>query len=80
MLDKSSLPALLRERDIRGSRRTGTPARVIDVAHSTLWYWVRTGKFPAPVKVSDGVTAWRATDIAAWVEGRWSPDAADGPR
>jgi prophage regulatory protein len=69
------LPALLRERDIRGSRRSNTPARVIDIAHSTLWEWVRKGRFPPPVKLSDGVTAWRAADITAWAEGRWRPGA-----
>lgn len=78
-------PAYLRERDIRGSKPRGakkhggrtkapTPPRVIDIAHSTLWDWVRKGKFPPPVKLSVGVTAWRAADVAAWAEGRWTPE------
>jgi predicted DNA-binding transcriptional regulator AlpA len=76
----STLPALLRERDIRGSRRSGLAPLVIDVAHSTLWDWVRAGKFPPPVKLSDGVTAWRAADVAAWIEGRWTSEAANDAR
>lgn len=75
-----TLPALLRERDIRGSRRGGIPPRVIDVAHSTLWDWVRSGKFPPPVKLSDGVTAWRAADVTAWIEGRWVSEGANDAR
>lgn len=37
---------------------------------STLWRKVRAGEFPAPVKLSAGVTAWKVEDVRAWMEGR----------
>lgn len=33
---------------------------------ATLWRRVKAGTFPAPLKISRGVTAWRREDIDAW--------------
>lgn len=33
----------------------------------TLWRKVKYGTFPKPVKLSGGVTAWRVSDIRAWL-------------
>jgi len=35
---------------------------------STLWRRVRDHSFPAPVKLSAGVTAWRVEDVRAWMD------------
>lgn len=32
---------------------------------ATAWRWVKAGKIPAPVKLSDRVTAWRVGDLRA---------------
>lgn len=40
----------------------------IPVARSTLWGWVRDGRFPKPIKLGPMTTAWRASDVAAWME------------
>lgn len=37
---------------------------------STLWRWVKAGLFPAPVRLSVGITAWRAEDIHRWIAER----------
>lgn len=50
----------LRERQLR--------LNILPVAHSTLWRMVKDGRFPSPVKLSAGVTAWRADEVMAWVE------------
>lgn len=34
---------------------------------STLWRWVKSGLFPAPIRLSVGITAWRAEDIHRWI-------------
>ena len=39
----------------------------IPFSHSTLWRRVRAGTFPVPVKLSEGVTAWRAEEILSWI-------------
>lgn len=36
------------------------------VSVATVWRWVREGKFPKPIKLSEAVTAWRICDIEAW--------------
>jgi|LauGreDrversion4_2_1035121.scaffolds.fasta_scaffold601461_2 prophage regulatory protein len=40
---------------------------LIPFSVSTLWRKVRVGEFPAPVKVSSQVTAWRVGDIRRWL-------------
>ena len=35
------------------------------VHRTTVWRWVRTGKFPAPKSISDGCRRWADDDIAA---------------
>jgi predicted DNA-binding transcriptional regulator AlpA len=39
----------------------------VPFSKSTLWRRVKEGTFPAPVKLSPGVTAWRAEDIRSWI-------------
>ena len=34
---------------------------------STLWRKVRTGTFPAPIKLGPAITAWRDRDIESWL-------------
>ena len=49
----------------------------VPVAKSTIWLWVSDGKFPAPVKLSDRVTAWAVAAIDEWeAEKRQSSSAA----
>ena len=43
---------------------------LIPVSKSTLWRRVTAGTFPAPIKLSVGVTAWRAEDVRTWIEER----------
>jgi predicted DNA-binding transcriptional regulator AlpA len=40
---------------------------LVPVSKSTLWRRVRAKTFPAPVKLSPGVTAWRAEDVRGWI-------------
>lgn len=40
----------------------------IPVSRSTWWAWVKSGKAPKPVKLSERVTAWKAADIRAMIE------------
>lgn len=38
----------------------------LPIGVSTLWKWAKTGQFPAPVKLSPTVTAWRNKDVHDW--------------
>lgn len=39
--------------------------RILGISRSTWWAGVKSGRFPQPVKLSPGITAWWAHDIAA---------------
>lgn len=45
------------------------PAGPIPVGRSTWWAGVKSGRFPQPVKLGPGITAWRAEDIYALLGG-----------
>lgn len=58
---------------------TSTPAQFyrlpqlkarLNVSGSSIWAWVKAGKFPTPVKLSANCTAWNAADIEAWAQSR----------
>ena len=42
------------------------------VGHSTLWRWMRAGKFPKPVRLGTRTVAWRDQDLRAWAASRKS--------
>lgn len=44
--------------------------RFVPFSKSTLWRRVKAGDFPAPVRLSAGVTAWRAEDVRRWIAGK----------
>ncbi|WP_245610757.1 helix-turn-helix transcriptional regulator [Xenophilus azovorans] len=41
--------------------------RFVPFSKSTLWRRVNAGLFPKPVRLSAGITAWRAEDIHRWI-------------
>jgi len=43
--------------------RTGLP-------RSTLYHWMKHGKFPQPVKLGERLVAWRESDINKWLDSR----------
>jgi prophage regulatory protein len=55
----------LRLNQIIGNK--GAPA-IIPVSRSTWWAGVREGRFPKPVKLGKRTTAWRVSDIRAFIE------------
>ncbi len=43
---------------------------IVPFSSATLWRKVKAGTFPAPVKLSARVTAWRVEDVREWVRSR----------
>jgi len=41
---------------------------IIPVSKSTWWAGVKTGRYPAPVKLGSRITAWRVDDIKALID------------
>ncbi|EEW8431922.1 helix-turn-helix domain-containing protein [Escherichia coli] len=51
------------------------PAQVINhfqISESTLWNWVKKGKFPSPDKLGDGVSRFDVSAIRQWLADRKS--------
>lgn len=43
---------------------------LLNVSGSSIWAWVKAGKFPKPVKLSSNCTAWSAPVVDAWAAER----------
>ena len=41
-------------------------AKRLGISRATTWRWVKKGDFPKPIKISDGCTRWRKTDLEKW--------------
>jgi predicted DNA-binding transcriptional regulator AlpA len=40
---------------------------------TTLWRKIKQGDFPAPVKLSPGIAAWRLSDVNDWLSSKGKP-------
>lgn len=56
----------LRLFQIIGDEKRGLPP-IIPVKKSCWWAGVKSGRYPAPVKLAPRVTAWRVEDIRALI-------------
>jgi prophage regulatory protein len=50
--------------------RLSTLKQRLGVSGSTIWSWIKQGKFPRGIKISDNVTAWNAADVERWAAAR----------
>lgn len=57
---KSSLPET-------GFLRLPAILELIPIGKSTLWLWVKQGKFPKPFKLGQRTTAWRVEDVNLFI-------------
>jgi prophage regulatory protein len=57
---------LLRIWQIVGDAKRNLPPR-IPISRSAWWAGVKTGRYPAPVKLSPRTTCWRAEDVYALI-------------
>lgn len=42
--------------------------RFVPFSRSTLWRHVKARRFPMPVRLSEGITAWRAEEVRQWIQ------------
>ena len=52
----------------QGMSRASQLIPFLPFGSSTLWAWSRDGRFPAPVKLSPTMTAWRNAEVIEWLE------------
>lgn len=53
---------------LRARQLVKGPAPLLPFSDATLWRKVKAGEFPRPVKLGPKLTAWRAADVADWIE------------
>jgi prophage regulatory protein len=63
-MKRIDLPQLIGAEEVR---------RVTSLSRSTLERKVRAGSFPAPRRIVGRKLAWKASEVAAWINGDWSP-------
>ena len=56
----------------QGMSRASQLIPFLPFGSSTLWAWSRSGRFPAPIKLSPTMTAWRNADVIEWLESHTS--------
>ncbi|HEC15737.1 MAG TPA: AlpA family phage regulatory protein [Sedimenticola sp.] len=71
-MNENSTPCTLPD---TGFLRIHQVLRFIPVGKSTWWLGVRSGRYPAPIKLGPRTTVWRAEDIRELIE-RISRDRA----
>ncbi|BDU22044.1 AlpA family phage regulatory protein [Dyella sp. GSA-30] len=49
-------------------RQAQLVGHILPIGATTLWRWVKQGKFPQPIKLSERVTVWRCEDVKAWMD------------
>lgn len=49
-------------------------AKKTSAGKSTIWGWVKDGKFPKPIKLSDRISVWKESDIDEWIESKKDKD------
>ena len=70
-MPQATIPEMgfLRLRQILGDPKSKPPIPpIIPVGKSTWWEGVKTGRFPAPIKIGPNVTAWDAKEIQSLIE------------
>ena len=40
------------------------------IAKSTVWKWIKTNGFPSPIKLSPKCSAWKLSEVEAWMKNR----------
>lgn len=43
---------------------------LLSIGKSTIWAWVKAGRFPKPLKMSSRMTVWSAADVEAWISSK----------
>ena len=61
------------ESDMDRMMRLPEVLEVTGLSHATIWRWVKSGDFPAPVKLGSLRTrsiGWRFSDVQRWFDSR----------
>ncbi len=57
--------------------RLGQVLDLTGVSKTTVWRWVREGRFPKPFKLGLNCSAWRLDEVEQWLSSRPRIDAVE---
>ncbi|UNU72907.1 AlpA family transcriptional regulator [Moraxella nasovis] len=58
----------------KGISRIDKVCKMVGLSKSTIYGWIKQGKFPKPIKLSTSMSAWRNSDVLAWLDNLESAD------
>ncbi len=61
----------------QGMSRASQILPFLPFGSTTLWKWSKEGLFPAPIRISSTITAWRNADVLDWLEAQGNHDSND---
>lgn len=47
--------------------QTSDIMRITQKSRSTIWRWIRAGRFPKPMKIGPNSNAWTQEQLVSWV-------------
>ena len=54
--------------------RVNDLTKILSVSRASIYNWLNKGTFPKPIKISDSVNVWRASDIQKWINDKEGED------
>ena len=58
---------------VRRYARAKKICELLDIAPSTLWRWVKIGRFPKPYQLGPRATCWDLNEVEALIQGTRAP-------
>lgn len=62
----------------QGLSRASQILPLLPFGSTTLWKWSREGLFPAPIRISPTITAWRNADVLDWLAEQGNNNEVEG--
>ena len=75
--DTQSLTTISAVLPRQGMSRASQILPFLPFGSTTLWKWSKEGLFPAPIRISSTITAWRNADVLDWLEAQGNHDSND---
>jgi predicted DNA-binding transcriptional regulator AlpA len=60
----------VKPRLVRACQLYSTPKKqgLLPVSHTTLWRWIKSGKFPTPMKIGGNMVVWDSEVVEHFVQ------------
>ncbi len=70
MSQRNTIPTAITANSESGYMRLPELKQLLQWSASTIWRKSRDGSFPAPIKLSAGITCWSRQAVASWLKAK----------